>query len=403
MRSRQPHDEGMNATAEDALTLIGRTTFRNQRRLFGLRHADRRHHLYVIGQTGTGKSTLLATLIRQDLVHGHGVALLDPHGDLAERVLATVPPTRRGDVTYLNLPDPQQTFGFNPLERVPAGRRALAAAGVLDVFKKLWTDSWGPRLEHILRNALLVLIERPESTLADILRLLDDREFREDAAMRCANPQVRRFWLREYPQYPPRLRADAIAPVQNKVGAFLANPRLQQILTAPKSSFDLRRIMDEGSILLINLAKGRIGEDVAALFGALLVSGLGLAALGRADQPEASRRPFFLYLDEFQTFTTLSLATMLAELRKYGVSLTLAHQYLAQLSPEIREAVAGNVGSVVVFRVGPEDAELLAPRFAPELSADDLTRLPNHEVYVRLLVNGTVAAPFSAETIALGP
>lgn len=391
----------MAASPDDALTYIGRTTFRNQNRLFGLRHADRRHHLYVIGQTGTGKSTLLASLIRQDLVCGHGIALLDPHGDLAERALTMVPAARRTSVTYLNVPDSEQVFGFNPLERVPAGRRALAAAGVLDVFKKLWADSWGPRLEHILRNALLVLIERPEATLADILRLLDDKEFRDDTAMRCANLQVRRFWLREFPQYPARLRADAIAPVQNKVGAFLAHPRLQQILSAPRSSFDLRRIMDDAGILIVNLSKGRLGEDVAALFGALLVSGIGLAALGRADQPETRRRPFFVYLDEFQTFTTLSLATMLAELRKYGVSLTLAHQYSAQLTPEIREAIAGNVGSLVVFRVGTEDAELLAPRFAPELGAEDLTRLPNHEVYVRLLVNGTVASPFSAKTLAL--
>jgi hypothetical protein len=388
-------------TPDEDLSFLGRTTFRNAGRLFGMRRADRRHHLHIIGQTGTGKSTLLHTLIRQDLVRGHGLALLDPHGDLVEQVQTSVPPSRRADVVHLDLPDGRQVFSFNPIERVPAARRALAAAGVLDVFKKLWADSWGPRLEHILRNALLVLMELPEATLADILRLLDEPAFREDAALRCANIQVRRFWLREFPQYPARLRADAIAPVQNKVGAFLAHTRLQQILCAPHSSFDLRRIMDEGRILLVNLSKGRIGEDVAALFGALLVSAIGLAALGRADQPERTRRPFFLYLDEFQSFTTLSLAGMLAELRKYGVSLTLAHQYFAQLQPEIRDAVMGNVGTLVSFRVGATDAELLAPEFAPEFTADDLTRLPNHEVYVRLLVKGAVAAPFSGKTLVL--
>jgi hypothetical protein len=392
----------MTPTSDDQLTLLGRTTFRNERRLFGIRHADRRHHLYLVGKTGTGKSTLLETLIRQDLVHGHGLALLDPHGDLVERVLASVPAHRRADVTYLDLPNPAQVFGFNPIERVPPARRALAAAGVLDVFKKLWADSWGPRLEHILRNALLVLVELPDATLADILRLLDDESFRHDAAVRCANPQVRRFWLREYEHYPARLRAEAIAPVQNKVGAFLAHTRLHQILSAPRSSFDLRAIMDERRILLVNLSKGRIGEDVAALFGALLVSSIGLAALSRADQPECERRPFFVYLDEFQTFTTLSLAGMLSELRKYGVSLVVAHQYLAQLEPEIRDAVAGNVGSLIAFRVGAADAEVLASELAPEFSADDLMRLPNHEAYVRLLVNGLVATPFSAETLALG-
>lgn len=386
---------------DDELTFLGRTTARNAQRLFGIRHADRRHHLHMIGQTGTGKSTLLHTLIRQDLVRGHGLALLDPHGDLAEQVRAGVPPSRRAALTYLDLPDVNQAFTFNPIERVPAARRTLAATSVLDVFKKLWADSWGPRLEHVLRNALLVLIELPEATLGDILRLFDDPDFRENTAKRCSNPQVRRFWLREYPQYPARLRADAIAPVQNKVGAFLAHARLQQILGSARSSFDLRRLMDTGGILLVNLSKGRVGEDVAALFGALLVSAIGLTALGRAEQPEPERRPFFLYLDEFQSFTTLSLAGMLAELRKYGVSLTLAHQYLAQLQPEIRDAMLGNVGSLVTFRVGTADAELLEPEFAPTFVAEDLARLPNHEIYVRLMVRGSVAAPFSGRTLVL--
>ena len=392
----------MTAESDDQLTFLGRTTFRNQRRLFGIRQSDRRHHIYLIGKTGTGKSTLLESLVRQDLAHGHGLALLDPHGDLAARVREAVPVHRQADLTYLDLPNPAADFAFNPLERVAPARRALAAAGVLDVFKKLWADSWGPRLEHILRNALLVLVELPEATLADILRLLDDEPFRHEAAARSANPQVRRFWLREYEQYPTRLRAEAIAPIQNKVGAFLAHGRLQRILTEPRSSFDLRAILDEGQILLVNLSKGQIGEDVAALFGALLVSAIGLAALSRADQPAPARRDFFLYLDEFHTFTTQSLASMLSELRKYGVGLVLAHQYLAQLDPVIRDAVLGNVGTLIAFRIGSADAEELAQEFAPEFSAEDLIRLPNHMVYLKLLVDGEVTSPFSAETLALG-
>lgn len=239
---RGDHHEPMRASAKNELALIGRTTFRNERRLFGIKQADRRHHLYVIGKTGTGKSTLIETLIRQDVAAGHGLALLDPHGDLVERVLAKAQAERPGDVIHFNVPDSGQPLGFNPLERVPPAKRSLAASGVLEVFKKLWADSWGPRLEHILRNALLALFEQPEATLADVLRLLDDKSFRHDAAARLANAQVRGFWLREYEQYPARFRAEAIAPIQNKVGAFLTDPRLSRILTQPTSAFDLRRV-----------------------------------------------------------------------------------------------------------------------------------------------------------------
>jgi type IV secretory pathway TraG/TraD family ATPase VirD4 len=382
------------------ITILGRTTFRNDRRLFGIKRADRRFHTYIIGKTGTGKSTLLETLIRQDMTAGEGLALLDPHGDLMERLLAGFPAHRQADLISFDVPDSAQPLGFNPLAGVPAEKRALAASGLLEVFKKLWIDSWGPRLEHILRNALLALLDQPEATLADVLELLTDEDFRRDAATRVSSSQVRKFWLREYEGYPARFRAEAIVPIQNKVGAFLTNPLLNRILTRPASNLDLRQILDERKILLVNLAKGKIGEDTAALIGALLVASLGAAAFSRADLPEASRRDFWVYLDEFHSFTTLSLATMLSELRKYRVGLVLAHQYLSQLEEPIRDAILGNVGTIVCFRVGPADAEILAKEFSPELSEVDLLRLPNHHVYLKLMVDGRPSEPFSAETLA---
>ena len=379
--------------------MLGRIDFRDDRRMFGIKPADRRAHLYVIGKTGTGKSTLLENLARQDIQCGRGLTLLDPHGDLVERLVDVVPKQRKSDLIYFNVPDIGHPLGFNPLENDPAERRPLAASGLLEVFKKIWIDSWGPRLEHILRNALLALLDQPEATLADVLRLLDDKTFRRSAMGHVANAAVRDFWLREYESYPARFRIEAIAPIQNKVGAFLTNPILRNIVTQPKSAFDLRRVMDESKILLVNLAKGKIGEDVAALLGAMLVSRMGLAALSRTDTPEENRRDFYIYLDEFQSFTTLSLANMLSELRKYRVGMILAHQYLSQLDLQVRDAILGNVGTMIAFRLGLTDAEILEKEFQPELSAIDLISLPNYHVYLKLMINGVASRAFSAKTL----
>jgi hypothetical protein len=297
--------------------------------------------------------------------------------------------------------DHDRPLGFNPLERVPPLQRPLAASALIEVFKKIWVESWGPRLEHILRNALLALLDQPQPTLADVLRLLDDRSFRRNAAERVANAQVRNFWLREFESYPARFRAEAIAPLQNKVGAFLSNPILRKILTQEKSAFDMRQLMDEGKILLVNLAKGKIGEDTAALLGALLVTQIGITALRRADVAEQERRDFYLYLDEFQSFTTLSLANMLSELRKYRVNMILAHQYLSQLDPQVLDAILGNVGTLISFRLGASDAQILEKEFYPELTALDLTSLPNYNIYLKLMVDGTVSRPFSGITLVL--
>src|SRR2546422_958936 len=326
-------------------TALAETNFGNQRRRLGIKRADRRAHMYVIGKTGTGKSTVIANLARQDAANGEGFALLDPHGDLVEQVLRVVPEERQADLIHFNVPDTAHLPAFNPLEAPQAGFRPLVASGLISVFKKIWAEFWGPRMEYVLRNTSLALLELPGSTLLDVPRMLDDATFRGHVLAVVQNTQVRRFWLREYQSYPARFRAEAVAPIQNKVGEFLVNPILRRIVGQAKSAFDLRQVMDEGKILLVNLAKGKIGEDTAALLGAMLVTKIGLAALSRADVPEGDRRDFYLYADEFPTFTTSSFAGMLSEMRKYRLGLVLGHPYLSQGYEGTRDAVPGNVVS----------------------------------------------------------
>src|SRR5712692_3589104 len=386
-------------SADNQITVLAETNFRNQHRRFGIKRADRRAHTYLIGKTGTGKSTLIANLARQDALHGEGFALLDPHGDLVEQVLKLVPEERQHDLLYFNVPDTTHPLAFNPLEAPQAGFRPLVASGLISVFKKIWAEIWGRRMEYVLRNTLLALLELPGSTLLDVPRMLDDATFRGHVLAVVQNAQVRRFWLREYQSYPARFRAEAIAPIQNKVGEFLVNPILRRIVGQPKSCFDLRQVMDEGKILLVNLAKGKIGEDTAALLGAMLVTKIGLAALSRAELPEDERRDFYLYADEFPSFTTTSFAGMLSEMRKYHVGLVLAHQYMEQLDEALRGAIVGNVGTVIAFRVGLSDALLLEKEFYPEFRASDLVSLPNYHIYLKLMIDGVVSKPFSAETL----
>ena len=385
----------------DHLTRFARVDFRNDERVFGIKDEDRLLHLYVIGKTGTGKSTLLENMALQDLERGKGLALIDPHGDLVARIAARIPESRRDDVIYLDATDPSQPFGYNPLRHVREDRIALAASGMMDVFKKMWPDAWGVRMEHILRNVLMALLEQPDATLHDVLRIFSDKEFRKSVGRSLRNETVRTFLLKEFDQFSFGYRADGTAPIQNKVGAFLADPLLDRILTAPEKDIRIRRIMDEGKVLLVNLAKGRIGEDSSALLGGLLVTAIGLAAYTRADMPEAQRRNFFVYVDEFQSFTTLALASMLSELRKYRVGFTIAHQYMHQLEPDVRHAVLGNVGSMISFRVGAEDAPYLVREFHERFETADLLQLPNYRIYLKLMIDGTPSAPFSAVT--LGP
>jgi type IV secretory pathway TraG/TraD family ATPase VirD4 len=384
----------------EPLLFIGRTRWRDMDRPFGLRAADRRAHMYVIGKTGAGKSSLLEGMIRQDVLAGNGLALFDPHGDLVERLYAWIPESRKHDVIYLDVPDPEQSFGFNPLEGVTPLRRSLAANGIVEALKKLFDDAWGARLEYILRNALLLLLEQPEATLADVFRLFHEKEFRKEAAARATNEQVKRFWTTEFEKY-GRQRSEAVTPIENKLGSFLVDPFVSRILTTRKSTFNPREAIDNGKVLLVNLAKGKIGEAPAMLFGGLLVTMLGLAGLARADTPEASRRDFFMYLDEFQTFTTLSLIDMLAELRKYGMGLVLANQFMDQINADIRNAILGNVGTLIVFRVGAADAARLVKELLPDIDPFELTLLPNRCFWIRPLVNGQSTEAFTGETISV--
>jgi hypothetical protein len=381
------------------VTFFAQTNFRNNPTTFGIKRADRRAHLYLLGKTGTGKSTLLEALMLDDLRKGLGFALLDPHGDLVKKIKSQIPKNRLGDVIDFDTPDSNQPYGFNPLANVAAEKRPLAASGLVQVFKHLWNDSWGPRLEHILRNCLLSLLDYPNANLSDILKLLSDKEFRKKVVPFITNERIKDFWINEYDKYPERLRAEAISPIQNKVGAFLSHPLLQKILTSPEKPLSLRKIMDEKKILLVNLAKGSIGEDTANLLGSLLISRFDLAALSRADIPEHERQDYALYLDEFHNFTTQSLVLMLSELRKYHLSLVLAHQYLSQLEPSIKDAILGNVGTLIVFRIGANDAEIFAQEFAPEFSVTDFTNLPNYHIYLKMMINGVVSRPFSAATL----
>lgn len=385
----------------DQLIFIGRTKWRDLDKPFGLWPEDRRAHMYVIGKTGTGKSSLLEAMVRQDIMAGHGLALFDPHGDLVDRVNAWVPKERRKDVIYLNVPDPAQPFGFNPLENVPPLRRSLAANGISETLKKLFDDAWGIRLEYILRNALLLLLEQPEATLADVVRLFHDKDFRKEAAERLENKYVKQFWLIEFEKY-GRHKSEAVTPIENKLGSLLVDPFVSRILTIPKSTFNPREAMDSGKVLLVNIAKGKIGEAPAMLFGGLLVTMLGLSGLARADSPDALRRDFFIYLDEFQTFTTLALVNMLAELRKYGVGLVLANQFLDQVDADVRSAILGNVGTLIVFRVGAADAQKLVKDISPDLDFYELTLLPNRMFWIRPLVRGESKEAFTGKTITMG-
>ncbi|MDO8272427.1 MAG: type IV secretion system DNA-binding domain-containing protein [Gammaproteobacteria bacterium] len=381
------------------ISYFAETNARFPHRAFGIKQEDRFSHLYVIGRTGAGKTTLLETLALQDIHYGRGLCVIDPHGDLAERLVAAVPASRRINLVFFDVPDREQPFGYNPLKQVHPSRIPLAVSGLMEAFKKLWDEAWGVRMEHVLRNTLYALIEAGDATLPDILRMLRDKDYRASVVKRLKNEQVRTFWEHEFTAYNPRYRQEMIAPIQNKVGAFLADPKLKRIFTDAPQMLSFRSTMDEGKILIVNLAKGRLGEDSASLLGAILVTTLGLAAMSRGDIPESERRPFHIYIDEFQTFTTLSVANMISELRKFRVSLTLANQHLFQIEPDVRHAVLGNAGTLISFRVGAEDAYLLAREFEPVFKPVDLLNLPNYDVYLKLMIDGAPSIPFSAHTL----
>lgn len=390
----------MHSIRDTRVTYFARTNARNSNQLFGIKRSDRLYHTYIIGKTGAGKTTLLKTCIIQDIYNGEGLTLVDPHGDMAEEIVASIPDHRKDDVIYFNVPDPSQPYGYNPVSYIVPEKRALAASGMLEVFHKYWGEkAWGQRMEYILRNALLAILELPNVTLIDLIELLRNNEYRRSIIPKIENERVRTFWRDEYPKYSARYRVEAIAPIQNKVGAFLSDPLLCRLLTKPEQPLRLRKIMDEQKILIVNLAKGKLGEDTAGLLGALLVTTLGLAAFSRAEIPEHERKKHFLYMDEFQNFTTPSIANMLSELRKYSIGIIACNQYLSQLQPEVRDAILGNAGTLISFRLGAQDATFMAKEFFPTFQMADVLNLPNYDIYLKLMIDGAPSKPFSATTI----
>lgn len=381
------------------LAVLGSTLFRGQRQRFGLLPDDRFRHLAILGKTGMGKSTLLRNLVTSDIRAGRGVALIDPHGDLIEAILPAIPKHRTNDVILFDAGDREYPMSYNVLSCGHPEQRPLVASGVVSAFKKLFADSWGPRLEHILRNSLLALLEVPGTTLLSVLQLLSDATYRKAIRNRVSDPVVRSFWEHEFASMHPKLQVEAIAPIQNKVGRFVSSPLLRNIVGQARNSLDLRQVMDQGKILLVNLSKGRIGDDESALLGSFLTTALQLAAMSRADIPESQRRDFYLYVDEFQNFATQSFATIFSEARKYRLALTVANQYLAQLDEATLHALFGNVSTLACFQVGAKDAELLAEQLGGDVTPQDLLRLPHFRAVIQLLIAGMPSRPFSMQTL----
>lgn len=375
------------------------TNFRNMQRKFGIKTDDRRRHVYIVGKTGMGKSVLEENMIFNDIRAGHGLAVVDPHGDLVEAILDVIPSHRVNDVVYFNPADVDYPVAFNPLESVDPKYRHLVASGLVGVFKKIWADSWGPRLEYILRNSILALLEYPNSTLLGITRILVDKYYRKKVLEKVSDPVVRSFWIDEYENYNEKFRTEAISPIQNKIGQFLSSSVIRNIVGQPKSTIDLREIMDDNKILLLNLSKGRVGEDNSGLLGAMMITKMQLSAMSRIDTLEEDRKDFFLYVDEFQNFATESFANILSEARKYRLNITIAHQYIEQLGDVVKAAVFGNVGTMITFRVGAEDAEFLEKEFGPIFTEEDLVGLPKYHIYLKLMIDGITSDPFSAVTL----
>lgn len=381
------------------ITPIGITNYRSTNLKFGIKDKDRLQHIYVIGKSGTGKSTLLENMAISDIERGNGLCVIDPHGDIATDLLKHIPELRKQDLIYFNATDIHNPLAFNPLRGIHPKYHDLVASGLISTFRKIWIDSWGPRLEYILRFTLLTLLFQPNATLLDIQPLLTDAAYRKKALYRVEDEHIRLFWLNEFDKLSPRLRAEAISPILNKTGLFITSAPLRRIVGQHANSFRLTQVLNTGKILIVNLSKGQIGEDASSLLGAMLVNSIQLAALHRAGQDEHTRKPFYLYIDECHSFVTLSFTTILAEARKYGLSLFLAHQYIEQMDERVRAAVFGNVGTIISFRVGATDAEYLAKEFYPVFTQDDLVSLPRYAMYLKLMIDGTASVPFSANSL----
>ena len=389
-------------TFDENISAFGLTDFRGIKHQFGMYRRDRSRHVYIIGQTGSGKSGLLTLFALSDIYHNQGYCIIDPHGDLATDNLKFIPESRIKDVVYFNPADTQYPMAFNPLEVYDPARKPNISSEVIGVLKRMFGESWGPRLEHILRYTLLALLDRPQTTMLDISRMLTDKDFRKETLEYCQDVTVLQFWKQEFGSWGDKQVTESVAPILNKVGAFTANPIIRNIIGQPKSSFDIRKIMDEGKILVVNLSKGLIGEDNAAILGAFLVTKVQLAAMSRSDIENVDdRRPFYLYVDEFQNFATDSFAVILSEARKYGLNLTVANQYTSQMTEAVRDAVFGNVGTTISFRVSADDAPILSKQFEPVFEAQDLLNLNNRHFVVSMIINGEKTPAFSATTLSI--
>jgi hypothetical protein len=388
---------------EEAVSLLGVTNFRGDNQIFGMNRKDRSRHVYILGQTGTGKSGSLELFTLSDIYYNQGFAVVDPHGDYAQDMLKYIPANRIDDVVYFNPADTAFPIGFNPLQVNDPTLKGHTTSELVGVLKRLFADSWGPRLEYILRYTLLALIDYPNSTMLDITRMLTEKKFRQDVISCVDDPVVKNFWVTEFASWNDKFASEAVAPVLNKVGAFTANPMIRNILGQPKSTFDIRKIMDEGKILIVNLSRGLMGEDNAGIIGAMMVTKIQLAAMSRADIPEPERRPFYLYVDEFQNFATDSFAVILSEARKYALNLTIANQYISQMSQPVRDAVFGNVGTILSFRISPDDAPFLTKYFEPQFEPGDIIQQHNRHFITSMTINGEKAPAFSAKTLNLPP
>ncbi len=390
------------------ITYFAETNFRNENRRFGIKRDDRRRHLYVVGKTGMGKTSMISNMIIQDIQSGEGVAVVDPHGELVEGLLNTIPTHRLNDVVYFNPSDLEYPIAFNILERVDDEYKHLVSSGLMGVFTKIWANMWSARMEYILNNCILALLDSPGNTLLGINRLLVDKLYRKKIISKIKDPVVKAFWVDEYANYNERFRTEAIAPIQNKVGQFLSSSVIRNIVGQTKSTLDVRQLMDDRKILLLNLSKGRVGEDNSALLGAMMITKIQLAAMSRVDIPEEERKDYYLYVDEFQNFATESFADILSEARKYRLNLIMAHQYIAQLTSigstggkitKVKDAVFGNVGTIVAFRIGAPDAEDLIKEYEPYFIEEDLINLSKYHIYLKLMIDGVSSKPFSAVTI----
>lgn len=396
-------------TSPDKITYFGETDARNKRVKFGIKAEDRTRHMYVIGKTGMGKSTLLENMAVQDIQSGEGLCFIDPHGKSAELLLNYIPEHRVKDVVYFAPFDIDYPIAFNVMEDVGYDKRHLVVSGLMATFKKIWVDAWSARMEYILSNTLLALLEYPGATLLGVNKMYADKEYRKKVVANITDPAVKSFWVDEFAKYTDKFAAEATPAIQNKIGQFTNNPLIRNIIGQPKSSFDIRKMMDERKILIVNLSKGRVGESNANLLGAMIITKVYLAAMSRADASEKQMKAlpnFYLYVDEFQSFANESFADILSEARKYKLNLTIAHQYVEQMTDEVRAAVFGNVGTMIVFRVGSIDAEQFEKEFAPQFTADDIVNLGKYQMYLRLMIDGVGSQPFSATNlppIALPP